>query len=119
MHSANTFTHAHFSLAENLVERTIVEGSWQTEEYAAWHRLAWSGMQAHQQLLALLRAAHLQGCHVYFEYPAGGLGEVEDLYIQPLPRISIALRSGSALEGSAQRHYLLDRQFGQHVGIAG
>ena len=82
MHSANTFTHAHFSLAENLVERTIVEGSWQTEEYAAWHRLAWSGMQAHQQLLALLRAAHLQGCHVYFEYPAGGLGEVEDLYIQ-------------------------------------
>ena len=65
--------------------------------YAAWHRLAWSGMlgaavllfptctltlQAHQQLLALLRAAHLQGCHVYFEYPAVGLSEIEDLYIQ-------------------------------------
>ena len=66
-------------------------------DIAAWHRLAWSGMlgaavilfptctltlQAHQQLLALLRAAHLQGCHVYFEYPAGGLGEVQGLYIQ-------------------------------------
>ena len=39
-------------------------------------------LQAHQQLLALLRAAHLQGCHVYFEYPAVGLSEIEDLYIQ-------------------------------------
>ena len=77
--------------------KLIVEGSWQPEAYAAWHRLAWSGMlgaavilfptctltlQAHQQLLALLRAAHLQGCHVYFEYPSGCPGEVEDLYIR-------------------------------------
>ena len=67
-------------------------------------------LQAHQQLLALLRAAHLQG-----RRPRRGRGSVHPA----LPRISIALRSGSALEGSAQRHYLLDRQFGQHVGIAG
>ena len=75
----------------------IVEGSWQPDAYAAWHRLAWSGMlgaavllfpahtltlQAHEQLLALLRAAHLQGCHVYFEYPVVNLSQIEDQYVQ-------------------------------------
>ena len=39
-------------------------------------------LQAHEQLLALLRAAHLQGCHVYFEYPVVNLSQIEDQYVQ-------------------------------------
>ena len=39
-------------------------------------------LQAHEQLLALLRAAHLQGCHVYFEYPVVNLSQIEDHYVQ-------------------------------------
>ena len=32
--------------------------------------------------IALLRAAHLQGCHVYFEYPVVDLSKIEDQYVQ-------------------------------------
>ena len=97
----------------------IIEGSWQPDAYAAWHRLAWSGMlgaavllfpdhaltlQAHEQLLALLRAAHLQGCHVYFEYPVVNLSQIEDHYVQICQELSwrrTALRFGSGQTNTA------------------
>eukprot|EP00439_Symbiodinium_sp_Y106_P011145 s1810_g1.t1 len=82
-----------FECFENLIQ----SDAWHPGAYETLHRIAWSGVlgtaiflfpgrtlseQSHRQLQALLRAAHLQGCHVYFEYPSNCSHEVEATYIQ-------------------------------------
>ena len=78
-----------FSYFANL----IAQGAWHPEAYESMHRVVWSGMLGSAIFLfpecagapttsGTASRAHLQGCHVYFEYPSGVSPEVENMYIQ-------------------------------------
>ena len=55
--------------------------NWQPESYDKLQEFS-APPCSYFRLCALLRAAHLQGCHVYFEYPSGCMQDVKAHYIQ-------------------------------------